>query len=135
MYIWPFSIIKKQQNEIKRLNALVHQLNAGTAAKYCQIMEDESIDEELKRSLLYNLAAAFVGYFKHKRSNNYRFLDYMDSDLSQQLSTCIQEENGQIPTATLIHIKNVAYDLVNATSGEDVEKAMETLRQLTRRAS
>ncbi|MBT0114234.1 hypothetical protein [Vibrio alginolyticus] len=135
MYIWPFSIIKKQQNEIKRLNALVHQLNAGTAAKYCQIMEDESIDEELKRSLLYNLAAAFVGYFKHKRSNNYRFLDYMDSDLSQQLSTCIQEENGQTPTATLIHIKNVAYDLVNATSGEEVEKAMETLRQLTRRAS
>ncbi|MGI3052839.1 hypothetical protein [Vibrio alginolyticus] len=132
MYIWPFSIIKKQQNEIKRLNALVHQLNAGTAAKYCQIMEDESIDEELKRSLLHNLAAAFVGYFKHKRSNNHRFLDYMDSDLSQQLSIFIQEENGQTPTATLIRIKKAAYDLMNATNEEEVEAAMTTLRELTR---
>ncbi|HIF5534150.1 hypothetical protein [Vibrio parahaemolyticus] len=31
MCIWPFSTIKRQKNEIKQLNALVHQLNAGTA--------------------------------------------------------------------------------------------------------
>ncbi|EGQ9765522.1 hypothetical protein ACXWHK_003656 [Vibrio alginolyticus] len=132
MCIWPFSTIKRQQSEIKRLNALVHQLNAGTAAKYCQIMEDENIDEELKRSLLHNLAAAFVGYFKHKKANNYQFLDYVDSALNQQFSIVIQKESGQTPTATLIRIKKAAYDLMNATNEEEVEAAMTTLRELTR---
>ncbi|MEN2271657.1 hypothetical protein ACEUKD_23620 (plasmid) [Vibrio diabolicus] len=132
MCIWPFSTIKRQQNEIKRLNALVHQLNAGTAAKYCQIMTDENIDDELKRSMLHNFAAAFVGYFKHKKANNYQFLDYEDSEPNQQFSIVIQKENGQTPTATLIRIKKATYDLVNATNEEEVEAAMTTLRELTR---
>ncbi|MBE3722872.1 hypothetical protein HJ202_21400 [Vibrio parahaemolyticus] len=131
MCIWPFSTIKKQKNEIKQLNALVHQLNAGTAAKYRQIMMDENVSDETKRSMLHNFAAAFVGYFKHKRANNYQFLDYLDSELNQQFSIVIQKENGLTPTATLVRIKKAAYDLMNATSKEEAETAMETLRELT----
>lgn len=95
-------------------------------------MTDENIDDELKRSMLHNFAAAFVDYFKHKKANNYQFLDYEDSEPNQQFSIVIQKENGQTATATLIRIKKATYDLVNATNEEEVEAAMTTLRELTR---
>lgn len=113
MNMWPFSRLKNQANEIKRLQDVITKQLTGDITLSDLRGSDKGVGMSLTGSAMHIFAEAFGEQFFESKAENFLTVSFKHADSGELFEVTMQKVSGETVGAQLTRLRNEIYQLRN----------------------